>query len=127
MVGPILWRWQRRLTATLNPDLAQSSGISTRTEQLVLTIALALTVAVAIKVVGALLIGAPLVIPPAVARPLARTPEVMALLTAAIGSLSALSGLGAAYQFDTLTGPTIVCVAAGLFVITTLFGARMLR
>lgn len=127
VVGLILWRWQRLLTATLNPDLAQSSGISARTEQLVLTLALALTVAVAIKVVGALLIGALLVIPPAVARPLARTPEVMALLTAAVGSLSALGGLGAAYQFDTPTGPTIVCVAAGLFVITTLFGARTLR
>ncbi|WP_299614157.1 metal ABC transporter permease [uncultured Tateyamaria sp.] len=127
VVGLILWRWQRLLTATLNPDLAQSSGISARTEQLVLTVALAVTVAVAIKVVGALLIGALLVIPPAVARPLARTPESMAMMTALIGSASAVGGLAAAYQFDTPTGPTIVCVAAGLFVLTTLFGARITR
>lgn len=127
VVGLILWRWQRLLTATLNPDLAQSSGISARTEQLVLTIALAVTVAVAIKVVGALLIGALLVIPPAVARPLARTPEGMAVITALVGAMSAIGGLGAAYQFDTPTGPTIVCVAAGLFILATLFGARHSR
>lgn len=120
VIALMIWRWQRLLTTTLNPDLAQASGISARAEQLVLTIALALTVAVAIKAVGALLIGALLVIPPAAARPLARTPEAMALITAAIGSLSAVGGLGAAFQFDTPTGPTIVCVAAGLFVLSTI-------
>ncbi len=122
VISLMLWRWQRLLTATLNPDLAQASGISFRAEQLVITIALAVTVAVAIKAVGALLIGALLVIPPAAARPLARTPEIMALLTALIGSVAAIAGLGAAFQFDTPTGPTIVCVAAGIFTITTLAG-----
>ncbi|MEM8654961.1 MAG: metal ABC transporter permease [Pseudomonadota bacterium] len=125
VIGLIVWRWQRLLTATLNPDLAQSSGISARTEQMVVTAALAVTVAVAIKVVGALLIGALLVIPPAVARPLSRTPEAMALTTAGVGCGSALGGLAAAYHFDTPTGPTIVCVAAALFVLVTLVAARL--
>ena len=125
-IGLMVWRWQRLLTTTLNPDLAHSSGISARVEHLVLTIALAVTVAVAIKAVGALLIGALLVIPPAAARPLARTPEAMALITAAIGSLSAVGGLGAAFQLDTPTGPTIVCMATGLFAISTIAG-RLVR
>ncbi|MEL6809187.1 MAG: metal ABC transporter permease [Pseudomonadota bacterium] len=118
VIGLLAWRWQRLLIATLNPDLAQSSGISFRSEQLVLTLALALTVAVAIKAVGALLIGALLIIPPAAARPLARTPEAMALITAAIGSVAAVAGLGASFQFDTPTGPTIVCVAAAIFCVS---------
>lgn len=122
VIGLLVWRWQRLLTATLNTDLAQASGISARAEQMVLTIALALTVAVAIKAVGALLIGALLIIPPAAARPLARTPEAMALITAAIGATSALAGLGASFQFDTPTGPTIVSVAAALFCATSLLG-----
>lgn len=121
VIALLVWRWQRLLTATLNPDLAQASGISSRIEQLVLTVALALTVAVAIKAVGALLIGALLIIPPAAARPLARTPEAMALITAAIGSLSAVAGLGVSFRFDTPTGPTIVCVSAALFCITAIF------
>jgi zinc transport system permease protein len=125
VIGLMMWRWQRLLTATLNPDLAQSSGISHRTEQLVLTIALAVTVAVAIKAVGALLIGALLVIPPAAARPLARTPEAMALITAVIGCIAAIGGLGAAFRFDTPTGPTIVTVAAVIFGLSTVM-TRML-
>ena len=87
---------------------------------LVLTVVLAAVVAVAIKVVGVLLIAAMLIIPAAAARPLARTPESMALIAAAIGGLSALGGLQLAYRFDTPTGPTIVCLAAGLFALTSL-------
>ena len=127
VIALLAWRWQRLLTATLNPDLAQASGISPRSEQLVLTVALALTVAVAIKVVGALLIGALLIIPPAAARPLARTPEAMVLITAVIGAAAAVAGLGASFQFDTPTGPTIVSVAAILFGLTALTARVGLR
>lgn len=116
------WRWSALLTATLNPDLARASGIDPRREELGLTLALAVVVAVAIKVVGVLLIASLLVIPAAAARPLTRTPEAMALVAALVGCLSALGGLWAAYWLDTPTGPSIVCVAAGLFAVTTVFG-----
>ena len=112
----VTWRWSALLTATLNPDLAYSSGIDPRREQLILTLALAVVVAVAIKVVGALLIAAMLIVPAAAARPFSRTPEAMALVAVVIGALSALGGLAASWRFDTPTGPTIVCVAALLFV-----------
>ena len=88
-----------------------------------LTLALAVTVAVAIKVVGALLIGAMLVIPAASARRLAASPETMAVLAGVIGVGAALGGLWLAYQIDAPAGPSIVCVAAGLFSATMLLGA----
>jgi len=113
------WRWQALLTATLNPDLARASGIDPEREQLVLTLALALVVAVAIKVVGVLLIAALLIVPAATARPFARTPEIMALIAAGIGAVSALGGLSASYVWDTPTGPTIVCLAAFLFLLAS--------
>ncbi|MBE1283261.1 MAG: hypothetical protein GJ676_08100 [Rhodobacteraceae bacterium] len=114
------WRWSALMTATLNPDLAHAAGIDPRREQLVLTVALALVVAVAIKVVGALLIGALLIIPAASARALAPTPERMALVATGLAMTAALAGLQASYSFDTPTGPTIVCVAAALFAVTNL-------
>ncbi len=120
VVALIGWRWSALLTATLNEELAYASGIDPRREQLVLTLALAITVAVAIKVVGALLIAALLIIPAAAARPLARTPEGMALTAAGIGAASALVGLRAAYVLDTPAGPSIVCVATLCFVATSL-------
>lgn len=123
VLGLTVWRWSALLTATLNPDLARASGIDPRREEIGLTLALAVVVAVAIKVVGVLLIAALLVIPAAAARPLARTPEAMAAGAAALGALSALGGLWVALLLDTPTGPSIVCVAAVLFGITTALAA----
>jgi zinc transport system permease protein len=115
----ICWRWSALLTSTLSEDLAYASGINPKREQLALTIALAVTVAVAIKVVGVLLIAAMLIIPAAAARPLSRTPEGMAVIAGLIGTLSAVVGLRAAYIFDTPAGPSIVCVAAITFLVSS--------
>lgn len=120
VVGLVAWRWSALLTATLNPDLAHASGIDPRREQMVLTLALAVVVAVAIKVVGVLLIAAMLIVPPAAARPFARTPEAMAVIAGLIGAVSVLGGLQGALWLDTPTGPTIVCVAAILFLAVSL-------
>jgi len=123
VVALLIWRWQPLLMATLNPDLAHAAGVDPKREQLVLTLVLALVVALAIKVVGALLIGALLLIPAAAARPFANTPERMALLAGVLGALSSLAGLQASYSFDTPTGPTIVSVAALLFLVSTVFAS----
>ncbi len=111
----IAWRWSPLLTATLNDDLAYASGIDPKREQLILTLCLAITVAVAIKVVGILLISALLIIPAAAARPLAKTPEEMALMATGIGTLAVILGLQGALIFDTPAGPSIVCAAAICF------------
>ena len=115
VVALIGWRWSALLTSTLNADLAHASGIDPKREQLVLTLSLAVTVAVAIKVVGVLLIAAMLIIPAAAARPLSRTPESMAVAAGVVGMLSVIVGLRAAYVLDSPAGPSIVCVAALVF------------
>ncbi|OSP54041.1 iron chelate uptake ABC transporter family permease subunit [Pseudoruegeria sp. SK021] len=127
VLGLLYWRWSALLTATLGPDLAYACGVNPRREQLVLTVALAVVVAVAIKVVGVLLIAALLIVPAAAARPLSRTPEIMALLAAGFGAASALIGLRLSYLQDTPAGPTIICVAAILFALTNLAGMVMRR
>ena len=116
----LIWRWSPLLLSTLNPDMSRASGVDPDREELVLTLCLALVVAVAIKVVGALLIGAMLIIPAAAARPQARTPEGMAVLAVLIGAFSVLGGLAMAFRFDTPAGPTIVCVSALLFAVSVL-------
>ena len=114
----LFWRWSALLLCTLNEDLAASSGLNPRTESYALTIGLAVVVAVGIKVVGVLLIISMLIIPAASARSLVSTPEKMAVFASLIGVLSAVLGLNASYVFDTPTGPTIVCVASIIFIIT---------
>jgi len=122
VVGLMGWRWTALLMATLNEDLAYAGGYNPKREQLVLTLSLAVVVAVAIKVVGVLLISAMLIIPAMAARPLVRSPEVMVVVAAVIGVISVIGGVQVSLIFDTPTGPSIVCVAAGLFVTGTVFG-----
>ncbi|MCG6902539.1 MAG: metal ABC transporter permease [Rhodobacter sp.] len=122
IVALLVWRWQALLTATLNEELARSAGIDPRRERLVLTIALALVVAVSLKVVGALLIGAMLIIPAAAARGFARSPEAMAALAVLAGALAAVAGLALSFYADTPAGPSIVSVAAALYLFSVLAG-----
>lgn len=120
VLGLITWRWSGLLLSTLNPDLALASGYSPKKEQFILTLSLAIVVAVAIKVVGALLIGAMLIIPAATARVYSRTPEAMALIAMVLAVFSGSSGLSASYYLDTPTGPTIVCISTILFVFSNI-------
>jgi len=125
--GLLIIRWQKLLITTVNEELAHAAGVSPVREQWVLTIALAIVVAVAIKVVGALLIGALLLIPAASARRFSSTPESMAIGAAVVGVLSALVGLMLSWHFDTPTGPSIVAVAASFFLTSTLLPSSLRR
>ncbi|WP_428239600.1 metal ABC transporter permease [Gynuella sp.] len=125
VVALITVRWSGLLLSTLNPDLAHASGFNPKREQMILTIALATVVAVAIKVVGVLLIAAMLIVPAATARSFSRTPEVMAVIAGIIGCFASLSGLRAAFVFDTPTGPTIVCTAALMFLVGNILWRSM--
>ena len=118
VLGLLIWRWSALLIATLSPELAWGAGIVPRKEQLILTVALDVLVAVSIKVVGALLITAMLIVPAAAARPLSRTPEIMAVVATGIGITAVLLGMFVYWHWDTPSAPTIVTVAIGLFVVT---------
>jgi zinc transport system permease protein len=84
---------------------------------------LALVVAISMKIVGVLLISALLIIPAATARPLAKSPEQMAILASFIGMISVCSGMAFSFIWDTPTGPSIVVSAAGMFVISQVYNS----
>lgn len=127
VLGLLVWRWPGLLTATVNEELAQASGIDPSRERLVLTLALALVVAVALKIVGALLIAAMLIIPAAAARGLARSPEAMAVGASVAGALSVIGGLALSLRFDTPAGPSIVVAATVLFLLSLVAGHHRRR
>lgn len=116
VLGILVWRWQRLLTASVNEELAMAAGIDPRVERVVLSVALAVVVALSIRVVGSLLISAMLIVPAAAARGLSRTPEGMAGKAVLIASIAVLAGLTASLYLDTPAGPSIIAAAAGIFV-----------
>ena len=95
VLGALFAMWSWLLRVTLDEELATAEGVPTRPVRVAFMLFMALAVAIGMKIVGILLIVALLVIPPAVARQFARTPEQMAGLAALAGALSVLGGLGA--------------------------------
>lgn len=124
-MGGGLWcLWTPLLNSVVNPELAQAEGVAVGRVRLLFMLLLAGLVAIGMKLVGALLITALLIIPAAAARPLARTPERMALFASLIGMLSVVAGLLLSALADTPTGPSIVLCAAVIFAVLHLRSVR---
>ena len=107
--------WRPLLSLSVNEDIAAAEGTASDRVRLVFVVVLAVVVAIAIKIVGALLTIAFLIMPAAAARPLARTPEQMALIAGVLGMLAVAAGLLLSLAWDTPAGPSIVVVLAALF------------
>lgn len=115
--------WRPLLIAAAGGPIADAEGHRSKLAETGFLVLVALLVAFGLKVVGALLIVALLIIPPAAARPLARTPETMAVLAAIIGALTAPIGLACAYAADAPAGPCMVLAAGALFAVSATYGA----
>lgn len=102
-------------TVALDEDLAHVDGWPVRILNITIVALAAVVVALAMRIVGALLIGALMVIPVLAALQFKR--GFLGTLIAAIllAVLAVLLGLGLSYQFDLASGATIVVVALGLF------------
>ncbi|MDP2504666.1 zinc ABC transporter permease subunit ZnuB [Oceanobacter sp. 3_MG-2023] len=123
-IGLIIWQWRGLLATTVSPELAAIDGYPVARLQLLLILMLALVIALAMKIVGILLVSAMLIIPPAAARSLSRTPEQMALFASLIGLVSVLMGMSASFWWDTPAGPSVVVAATLLFVASTAVNRR---
>ena len=112
--------WRRMVAVTMDEELAAAEGIPAPLYRLALVLLLAVVIAVAMKIVGVLLVTALLIIPAASARGLARSPEQMAVLATVIAATAAVGGLMLSLYVDTPSGPSIVVVAAALFMASLL-------
>lgn len=116
----LAWIWRPLLAATVSPDLAAAEGMSPERTSIVFMFLVAGLIAIGMKIVGVLLILSLLIIPPAAARVLSRSPEQMAIGAALVGVISSVLGLFASRFWDTPSGPSIVVAALVLFLLTLL-------
>jgi zinc transport system permease protein len=114
--------WRPLIALTVHEDTAVAEGVASLRVRLIFMVLIALTVALAMKIVGVLLITALLIIPPAAARSLARSPEAMAAYAAGVGLLAVAGGIGSSFACDTPSGPSIVASAAALFALSLAVG-----
>lgn len=107
--------YQPLLSSVIDTELALSSGIPAKRYNLLLVVLAAATITVAIRVVGALLIGALMVIPVLTAA--FWFPSFRAVLygSTAIALFAVISGLILSFYFGLASGGTIVVIALLLF------------
>jgi zinc transport system permease protein len=115
VLAALFWLWRPLLAMTVNEDLAAAEGLPVRRTGTAFILLIAVTVALAMKVIGILLITSLMIFPAAVARPFAKTPEQMAVLSGLAAAAAVLLGLFLSLKLDTAAGPSIVAALAAMF------------
>ena len=110
--------WRPLFAATVNLELAKAEGLNADLANAIFTILIASVIAISIKIVGILLITGLLIIPAAASRNLSSTPIQMAIISSVIGLVSVVLGLQTSIIWNSPTGPTILTIALGVFILT---------
>lgn len=109
---------------SFDPVLATVLRLPTSLLRYLLLLMLAVTVVASLQVVGVALVVAMLVTPPATAYLLVRRVGPMMGLAALFGVLSAVAGLYGSYYLNIPSGPAMVLVCTGIFLLVLLFSRR---
>lgn len=99
---------------------AQAVGLPVRWLDLGLTVAIAAAIVASMKAVGAVLVLSMLIAPPATAYLLTKRLHEMMIVGAIVGVVASGVGLYLSYWFNLPSGPAIVLVASGMFVLALL-------
>ncbi len=103
---------------------AQSVGLPVNLLDLGLMVLIGLTIVASLKAVGVILVLSLLITPAATAYLLVSRLHLMMILGVGIGIIASISGMYLSYFYNLPSGPAIVLVASGLFILAFLFSPR---
>lgn len=109
------------ILTTISEDMAKASGISVSGTNLLYLLLVALLVALGVKFVGALLMGALVVIPAAAAQNLARSFNGYMGLSTVFGVVGAVAGVLLHFITGFSPGPLVVSVSVLIFFFSFIF------
>jgi zinc/manganese transport system permease protein len=109
-----------QILMTLHEPMAMARGVNVSAQRTTFIVLLALVVGISIKAIGVLLISAFVVIPACAARLLSRQFTHYILISASLGAISAVIGMLLSALFDLPSGPSIVTVQLGIFLLAAL-------
>ncbi|NEP56115.1 MAG: metal ABC transporter permease [Symploca sp. SIO2G7] len=112
--------YKELLFYTFDPLGAQASGLPVKAMYFALICAITLTIVASMQIVGVLLVLALLVGPATTAYLLVKELHQMMALGAVIGIISGISGMYLSYHFDLPSGPAIVLIIFGFFLLALL-------
>ncbi|HLP87052.1 MAG TPA: metal ABC transporter permease [Nostocaceae cyanobacterium] len=120
----VFFLYKELLFYTFDPLGAQAAGLPVNRLNFGLMLLIALTIVASMKAVGVILVLSLLITPGATAYLLVKRLHQVMILGAVIGVISSISGMYLSYFFNLPSGPAIVLVVTGLFVLAFLFSPR---
>ncbi len=106
--GTMILLYKELVFVSFDEEVAQVSGIPAKQLNMALIVLTAVTVAISMRIVGALLVGALMVIPVVSAMQIANSFKSTIWYAVGIGFVSVIAGLFAAYYLDIPAGGAIV-------------------
>ncbi len=113
--------YKELLFYTFDPEGAQAAGLPINLLDFGLIILMSLTIVASLTTVGLALVVAMLITPGATAYLLVKRLQQMMILGSLIGVIASISGMYLSYYFNIPSGPAIVMVAFGFFMLGFLF------
>ena len=110
--------YDKLLLSSFNEELAIANGVNVRVINISFTALVGVSVAISIKIIGALLIGALMIIPVISAVAFKKSFFHTWIIALAIGVFSVIAGLFASFYFSFPSGATIVVILFTLFCIS---------
>lgn len=117
----VVFFYKELLFYTFDPLGAQATGLPVNLLNFGLMVLIALTIVASLKAVGVVLVLSLLITPASTAYLLVTRLHQVMILGAIIGVISSISGMYLSYFYNLPSGPAIVLVASGLFVVSLLF------
>ncbi|MCF2150762.1 metal ABC transporter permease [Desmonostoc muscorum LEGE 12446] len=116
--------YKELLFYTFDPLGAQAAGLPVDRLNFGLMLLIALTIVASMKAVGVILVLSLLITPGATAYLLVKRLNQVMILGAVIGVISSISGMYLSYFYNLPSGPAIVLVVSGLFLLALLFSPK---
>ncbi|WP_020179002.1 metal ABC transporter permease [Methylopila sp. M107] len=119
--------YNRFMLASFNPALASVRGVSVRALDYLFVILVTVVTVASVKIIGAILVGALLVIPAAAARTVATSLRGFVVLSILFATLSAVIGVVAPMELDlpVPSGAAIILTAGSFFLLAALARATL--
>jgi ABC-type Mn2+/Zn2+ transport system permease subunit len=126
-VGVIFGLFKEYKAYIFSENLARASGLPVKALTYTLLFLVGFVVVTALKTVGALMISAFMIIPPATALQITYRLEKMVLLAVVFGLVSSILGLFGSYYLNLPSGAAIVVIAAVLFGVVFIWSPKRRR
>ncbi len=120
VLSAIVFFYKELVAISLDEELAAAGGLPVGMINRLLMVLAAVTVALSMRIVGTLLIGALMVIPVIAATQWERSFRATIIIAVALSLLSTVTGLYASYYLNLSSGGTIVLIAIGFFLLSSL-------